>query len=131
MILIATVGYAAWDYTRISQVFLARQDRLPAYREHTLEKARASWLFASHVRFAELTLTPVTPANALAVHALARQVMHFSPEPRVIAKLVDSCVLLGRDDEAQAQMARFEMAFPLEYARWRAGQPVDDAPAAQ
>ncbi len=83
------------------------------------------------MRFAELTLTPVTRANAQAVHALAQQVMHFSPEPRVIAKLIDSCVLLGREDEAQAQMVRFKIAFPAEYARWLAGQPVEEAPEAQ
>ncbi|RZL97711.1 MAG: polymerase, partial [Variovorax sp.] len=82
-----------------------------------------SWLFASQVRFAELSMTSVTPANAADVHALARRMLHFSPEPRVIARLIDSAILLGRDDEAAALAARFKAAFPDDYARWLRVRP--------
>jgi hypothetical protein len=129
--LMAAVGYAAWDYTRISQIFLVRSQRLPSLRDDTIAKLQSSWLFANQVRFAELTLTPVTRDNAQAMHDLAQQVLHFSPEPRVIAKLIDACVLLGREDEALPLMARFKIAFPAESAQWTAGLPIDDAPRAQ
>jgi O-antigen ligase len=126
LVLTAIVGYAAWDYTRISQIYLARDERLPAWRDDTLAKLQGSRLFASQVKFAELTLTPVSRANAAEVHALAQRVIHFSPEPRVITKLIDSAMLLGRDDEALAQAACFKTAFPREYARWLDHGPMDD-----
>ncbi|MBT2324991.1 O-antigen ligase C-terminal domain-containing protein [Variovorax paradoxus] len=125
-LLMAIVGYAAWDYTRISQIYLAREERLPAWRDDTLAKLQGSWLFANQVKFAKLVLTPVSTANAAEVHALAQHLLHFSPEPRVITKLIDSAMLLGLDDEALAQAARFRKAFPREYARWRDNEPMDD-----
>ncbi|MEP6720197.1 MAG: Wzy polymerase domain-containing protein [Variovorax sp.] len=127
--LMAIVGYAGWDYTRISQIYLPRKERLPAYCDDTIAKLQGSWLFASQVRFAELSLTPVTQANADEIHAMAERTLHFSPEPRVIVKLIESAGLLGRDDEAFAQADRFRRAFPADYARWLKGQPADAPPA--
>ena len=124
MVLIASVAYAGWDYTRVSQVYLARDARLPVWRDDTLEKIRPSWLFANQVRFAELALTPLTRANAEAVHAIAQRTLHFSPEPAVVIKLIESATLLGREDEAFAQAKRFRLAYPADYARWIAGQPL-------
>ena len=85
-----------------------------------------SWLFANQVKFAELALTTVDRANAAEVHALAQRILHFSPEPRVIVKLIESATLLGRDEEASEQAARFRIAFPREYARWLDHEPMDD-----
>ncbi|OUM03845.1 polymerase [Variovorax sp. JS1663] len=124
--LMSAVGYAAWDYTRISQLYLAREDRLPAWRDDTLAKVQDSWLFANQVKFAELALMPVNAGNAAETHALAQRLLHFSPEPRVIAKLIDGAQLLGLHDEALAQAARFRVAFPREYARWLENEPIDD-----
>ncbi|SDD74147.1 O-antigen ligase [Variovorax sp. CF079] len=125
-VLMVAVGYAAWDYTRISQIYLARDERLSTWRDDTLAKLRGSWLFANQVKFAKLMLTPVSAANAAEVHALAQHLLHFSPEPRVIAKLIDSAMLLGLNDEALAQAMRFKKAFPREYGRWLDNQPIDD-----
>ena len=127
--LLAAVGYAGWDYTRISQVYLARDQRLAAYRDSPLEQARRSWLFAAPVAFARLTLTPVSRANAAEMHALARQVLHFSAEPAVIGKLIASAKLLGREDEARAHDARFRAAFPAEHARWTVGEESQESQA--
>ncbi len=124
--LMAIVAYAAWDYARVSQLYLAREERLPAWRDDTLAQVQDSWLFANQVKFAELALMPVTTANAAAVHALAQRLLHFSPEPRVIVKLIDSAMLLGREKEAFEQATRFRIAFPDEYARWLAKEPMDD-----
>jgi hypothetical protein len=49
---------------------------------------------------------------------MARQLLHFSPEPRVVEKLIESAVMLGRDDEARFYLLRFKAAFPKEHARW-------------
>ena len=127
-VLLAIVAYASWDYVRISQIYLPRDERLPAYADDTLSKLEGSWLFARQVDFAELTLTDVTPANAARMHALAERTLHFSPEPRVIVKLIESAELLGLDDEARAQAERFRIAFPAAFARWLDEKP-GDAPA--
>ncbi|QSI34080.1 polymerase [Variovorax sp. RKNM96] len=127
-VLLAIVAYASWDYIRISQIYLPRDERLPAYADDTLSKVKGSWLFARQVDFAELTLTDVPPANAARMHALAERTLHFSPEPRVIVKLIESAELLGLDDEARAQAERFRIAFPAAFARWL-GEKQSDAPA--
>ncbi|WP_296697029.1 Wzy polymerase domain-containing protein [Rhodoferax sp.] len=122
IVLIAFVGYAAWDYHRISQIYLAPEQRAAAYRDNTLEKMGDSWLFRDQVRFAQLTITSLSAENALQVNALAKHLLHFSPEPRVIEKLIESAVLLGRDDEALFYLQRYRAAFPERHARWAAMQ---------
>lgn len=112
------VAYAAWDYRRVSQIYLAPEQRAAAYRDHTLEKIQDSWLFRDQVRFAQLSLSPVTPQNALRLNALAHELLHFSPEARVVEKLIESALLLGRDDEAQAFMQRYQAAYPQANAQW-------------
>jgi hypothetical protein len=118
IILIATLGYAAWDYWRMSQLYLASDQRALAYRDDTLAKLQASRLFRDQVRFAELSTTDITAENAAAMLALSKDMLHFSPEPRVVEKLLLSATLLGRADEVQFYAARYAAAFPADYARW-------------
>ena len=75
-------------------------------------------LFARQVEFARLTTTPVTRDNAPAQYAMALRLLHFSPEPRVIAPLIDSARLLGLDAQAAFHEERFRQAYPDDYARW-------------
>ena len=49
---------------------------------------------------------------------MAHGLLHFSPEARVVEKLIDSAVLLGRHDEARFYVARYRVAYPAEYERW-------------
>jgi hypothetical protein len=86
-------------------------------------------LFSDQVQFAQLSLTTVTPATADRVHALAQDMLHYSPEPSVIEKLADSARLLNRADEVAWISARYRVAFPDAYARWRAShaQAADGA----
>jgi type IV secretory pathway TraG/TraD family ATPase VirD4 len=114
----AFVAYAAWDYRRISQIYLAPESRSATYRDDTLNKIRSSWLFADQVQFAELLITPLTRANAEWTFNTAKQLLHYSPESRVVEKLIESAVLLGKDDEALAYLARYKAAFPKEHALW-------------
>lgn len=117
-IMIAALLYAAVDYYRVSQIYLPTAERSIAYREDTLNKIRGSWLFRDQARFAELSVTALTPDNAAAMHAMALELLHYSPEPRVIEKLIESAVLLGRDDDAALYLARYRAAFPQDHARW-------------
>lgn len=114
--------YAAWDYHRISQIYMPPEQRAPAYRENTLEKIRSSWLFRDQVRFAEFTITPLTQNNAEQLHAMGLQLLHFSPEARVVEKLIECAVMLGRDEEARFYLGRYKDAYPQEHARWAAAQ---------
>jgi O-antigen ligase len=118
IVLIASTGYAAWDYQRISQIYLSPALRMEAYRDNTLAKIGDSWLFDKQVRFAELTTTTLTTVNAVHIHDLALEMLHFSPESRVVEKLIESATLLGRQDEAIFYLARYRAAFPVQHARW-------------
>jgi O-antigen ligase len=121
-VLFAASAYAAWDYRRISQIYLPPDARLPQYQDDTLPKLQASWLLQRQVRFAELSTTRVTPETATRVHALATELLHFSPEAGVAEKLLDSALLLGLHDEVAMHRLRFEAAFPKDYAQWAARQ---------
>jgi hypothetical protein len=112
------VAYSAWDYWRVSQLYLLPADRAGAYREGTLDKVRNTRLFGNQVQFAELTTSPLTPDNAEQLHAMAHRLLHFSPEPRVIEKLIEAAVMLGRDDEAVFYLERFKAAFTQAHAAW-------------
>lgn len=123
----AALVYAAWDYRRISQLYVPAEQRLAAYAEDALGKARASWLFRDQVRFAELSITPLTRENASAMLALASELLHFSPEPKVIQALLEAALVLGRDDLLAFHLPRFRVAFPQQYEAWmreRTAQPV-------
>jgi Virulence factor membrane-bound polymerase, C-terminal len=112
LLVLAGLGYAAWDYHRVSQIYLPIAQRSAAYKDNTLEKIRSSWLFQNQVRFAELTTTPLTPANAARLNAMAHGLLHLSPEARVVEVLIHSARLLGREDEALFYEQRLRAAYP-------------------
>ena len=118
LVLMAFVAYAAWSYHRVSQIYRPVEQRAPAYRDNTLAKIGDPWLFQNQVRFAELSITPLTAGNAAHINALATEMLHFSPEPRVIEKLIESAMLLRKQDEARFYLARYRAAFPEQQARW-------------
>jgi hypothetical protein len=105
-------AYAAWDYWRVSQIYTVATQRALAYRDDTLRKIQDSRMFQNQVRFAELNVTPLTKDNAEHINALAKEMLHFSPEPAVVKKLIESAMLLGRDEEAAFYLQRFKAAFP-------------------
>jgi O-antigen ligase len=121
-------AYAFWDYWRVSQIYLAPESRAPDYREDPLSKIRDSWLFRSQARFAELTLTPLTRENAAWTYENALALLRYSPEPRIIEKVIESGVMLGRDDEVLAHIARLRAAFPEAYAEWSRSHTPTAAP---
>ena len=118
MFLVATVGYAAWDYWRVSQLYMLPAERAAAYRDDTMAKVRGSRLFDNQVQFAELTTTNTSPESAEQLYSTAQHLLHFSPEPRVIEKLIESATLLGRDDEALFYLQRYKAAFAQAHAAW-------------
>lgn len=85
-----------------------------------LAQVAGTRLFADQLDFVVLTTTPVTPATASRIYPLAQQVLHFSPEPRVIEALIESAALLGHDAVVAQHLHRYRAAFPAEFARWSA-----------
>ena len=120
--------YAAWDYHRVSQIYLPPGQRAMAYRDDTLAEIGHSWLFRNQAEFAELSITPLTRANAVHVNALALRQLHYSPEPKVIEKLIESASLLGQTDLALWHLARYRAAFPQEFAAWSGRQGAASRP---
>jgi O-antigen ligase len=114
--------YATWDYQRASQIYLPEEERSPGWRHDPLARLGGSWLFRNQVQFAELTLTPLTRANAEWTYRRAQLLLHYSPEPRVIEKLIESEVLLRRGRDLPIQLARYRAAFPEAYEAWAAAQ---------
>jgi hypothetical protein len=103
--------------------------RLPAFQGDTLAKVSNTLLFSTQVDFARLTTTALTRENAPQVHRLATQLLHFSPEPRVVEKLIESALLLGMDDEVAFHLRRYRVAYPEDHARWaRAQRQAPPAP---
>ena len=117
-LLLAATAYADWDYWRVSQVYLPPEERASWWRDEPMAAARHSVLFAGAVQFAEVTTRPATRADAAWMLAAARQSLHYSPEPRVITRVIESASLLGEDELALAHMARFRAAFPADYRTW-------------
>jgi len=122
--LLACCAYAAWDYWRISQIYLPTSARHAAYKNDTLAKIQGSLLFKDQVQFAELTTTPLDKDNAPHINMLAKAMLHFSPEPRVVEKVIESAVMLHQDEEALFYLQRYKAAFPAQHARWSAALKV-------
>jgi hypothetical protein len=125
-VLAVAVIYGTFDYLRVSQIYLPASERLAAYRDDPLLQGRKSWLFGEHAEFAELTLTPLTRANARRTFAMAQDMLHYSPEPRVIEKLIESALVLGRQGVVREQVARYRAAFPKDHALWAREHGVKD-----
>ena len=120
--LLIASAHAAWDYARVSQIYLQASERSGRWSGDPLAHALHSWLFANQARFAELTLTSLSRGNAERMYRLSSELLHYSPEPRVVERLIESAVMTGRQDEAVVQLARFRAAFPNDYAAWRKPQ---------
>lgn len=126
-VLFLGVAVVAWDYWRVSQVYLPAEERRPSWAQAPMDEARRSWLFANQARFAELSLASLSRDNAERMYEWSKEMLHHSPEPRVIERLIESATMTGRTEEAVLLLARYRAAFPSEYLTWaqrRASSPV-------
>lgn len=118
LVLLAVTSFVAWDYHRVSQIYLPPEQRSRLYSADTLAVAKRSVLFQSHAKFAELQITALTPASAPRILELSLELVRWSPEPRIIEKLIESAVMLGRDDLAQFHLRRYLVAYPSAAKAW-------------
>ena len=118
--LLCLAAYLGFDYHRASQIYLDEASRSARYTGDRLAHAQQSWVYQRQARFAQLMLTPVTPQTAAQVLTLALDLVHFSPEPRVIEPLIEAATMLHFDDVAIYHLARYKAMYPQEYAAWSA-----------
>jgi hypothetical protein len=112
-----------WNYWRMSQLYLNLDKRAPAYRDDTYAKVQDAWFFGGHVDFALLSVTPVTEQTAPYLLELGERLLHFSPEAKVVEKILDAALVLGRQDKIAYYAPRFAAAFAQDYRRWREAHP--------
>jgi hypothetical protein len=122
--LLCLAAYLGFDYHRASQIYLDKAARSALYPGDApggaLGYAQQSWVFQRQARFAQLMTTPVTPQTAAQVLTLALDLVHYSPEPRVIEPLIEAATMLHFDDVAIYHLARYKAMYPQEYAAWSA-----------
>lgn len=91
--------YAANDFRRVGQIYRPPALRDEAYRDNPLFYAKQTWLFRNQAEFAELTTQTVTADNAADIYPQAQRLMHYSPEARVVKRLIESGKFLGVDTQ--------------------------------
>ena len=104
--------YAAWDYNRVAQIYRKPEMRDAAYRDNPMQAASQSWLFKNQVDFARLMTQPITQENAQETYNLVMRVLHYSPEPRVVERAVESLRLLDKPLEAEKLASRIPVITP-------------------
>ena len=119
MLVLFTTSLVAFDYGRMSQIYLPVASRVKVFETGVLGQPQSSWFFKDMVLFAKLSTTPLTLQNAADVYANATHLLTLSPEPRVIEKLLESAIMLGKTEVIDAYLARYHAAFPAEAKRWQ------------
>lgn len=116
--MLGLLAFAAYDHAQVQQIYKPAAQRWPLWRDQALSVAQRSWLFKDTALFAQVTITPVRPDNARAMLQASLQLMHTSPEPRVIEKLLDSAHLLGEHELYTLHRQRFKSVYPQAYLAW-------------
>jgi hypothetical protein len=118
VLLLAGTAFVTFDYHRVSQIYLQPEERSGWYADDPLGAAKKAVLFQSHAKFAELQITPLSRETAARVLELSSELIHWSPEPRIIEKLIESATMMGLDDVAAFHLKRYKVAYPAAYALW-------------
>ena len=122
IVLIVCIALLGRQYSALSQLYLPVASRNQALTVQADGRLAQAPLWPDAARFARLTTMKVNAGNAAEAHALALDLLHYSPEPRVIERLIDSADLLERTSEAQFHRVRYAAAYPSAYARWLRGE---------
>lgn len=118
ILLVLGLLYASFDFVRVTQLYTMPEDRVWPFAQDTRQQAARTILYRNAVDFADLSTTAVTPATARQQLAQARRLMHYSPEARVVERMIECLQVLGRHDEAARVAAHFQSVYPDEYRHW-------------
>ena len=111
LVIVCMVGA---DYVRARQIYMPAAQRWSLWRDDPMGAARSSWFFKRAATFAEVTTTDITPENTAWILAKSQELLHYSPEPKVVRQLILSAHRLGRRDLVALHAARWQAAFPKE-----------------
>jgi O-antigen ligase len=112
--ILATVAFIAVDYSRVRQIFIPPGQRTGFWSGDALSLAKSSVLFQDTAKFAEFSVTPVTPENAARMLESGHQMLHYSPEPQVIRKVIKAALMAGDSATVERHRALIKTAFPSE-----------------
>lgn len=124
LLLLVGLSFVAWDYLKVSQLYLPESQRLERYRDDTFNKSRDTVLFNSHVLIAQVVATELNPQTADLILKGALASLHIAPDSRIIRRVMESAALLGQTDLVELHEARYRAAFPKQYAEWKSSQDV-------
>jgi O-antigen ligase len=113
--ILASTAFIAVDYSRVRQIFIPANARSTLWGSDALSVAKSSVLFHTTADFAEFSLTPVTPENAIHLLAKGQSMLHYSPEPKVIRKVIEAAQMVGDVKTAQQHQRLMKIAFPSEF----------------
>jgi O-antigen ligase len=112
---------AGFGYYRVRQAYLPLIERDLKYQENTVKKVQNTLIFSDQARLALLmNVRVVNSDNALMVYELAKELLHYSPEPRVIERVIEVASILRLDDDVKFYKIRYKEAFPDAYDKWLA-----------
>jgi len=110
------------SYARVSRLYSIEAARAVVFDPFNELQYHDIFLFVNEVAFSRLAL-PVKSGRPQDQYALAQQLLHYSAEPRVIERVLESAQLLGRTDEVAFYKARYAQAFPERFIEWLAMEP--------
>ena len=127
-------GVVAQSYERVSRLYSIEAARAVVFDPFDELQYHDIFLFVNEVAFSRLA-QPVKNGRPQDQYALAQQLLHYSAEPRVIERVLESAQLLGRADEVAFYKARYAQAFPERFIEWLAMEPhgavIPNAPASE
>jgi O-antigen ligase len=122
------------SYARVSRLYSFEAARAVVFDPFNELQHHDIFLFVNEVAFSRLA-QPVKNGRPQDQYALAQQLLHYSAEPRVIERVLESAQLLGRADEVAFYKARYAQAFPERFIEWLAMEPhgavMPNAPASE
>ncbi len=111
-IILAVAAFIAVDYSRVRPIFIPASQRWSIWPGDAMTSAKQSMLFQTTAEFGEFSLTPVTPENAAHMLKSGEALLHYSPEPQVIRKVITAAKLTGDNETAQRHQMLMDKAFP-------------------
>lgn len=120
--LLAVSIFVMSDYWRASQPYITPEQRVKYINkldgQELLNYSSKTIFFQNHALFARIISINADKENAIFVNRLAIHLLHFSPEPRVLERLMDSAFLLNDMEQIKFHALRFKIAYPKEYQAW-------------
>jgi hypothetical protein len=111
------------SYARVSRLYSIEAARAVVFDPFNELQYHDIFLFVNEVAFSRLSM-PVHNGRPEDQYALAQQLLHYSAEPRVIERVLESAQRLGRADEVAFYKARYAQAFPERFIEWLAMEPL-------